>query len=353
MKILLSHDDLRERGINLSRWTLRRLEDKDAFPKRVPVGERRVAWRASEIEEWIKQLTMTTRVAKIKDFADGERTMLILDVWKKEEGTHFYLARKDHDGNFTHHAFTRDEFKHVGDWVDAHRSTDVYWCIGGFNGPHRLEKYAAPSQYIWADCDTVDPRKLREPPTIVWQSSPDHYHALWECDRPVSKGLRKGFNAHIGADKGGWGITKVLRVPGTTNYKYPQRPRVKVLRRDGPTYRVGDLMRYAVQVEDVVVNDVGRPRGDALKIINKYLDKTMLPGLNATLLSAGEPPHGGVRGKRSDVVHKLGCLLVEAGASRGEVAAAIFGSASFRSKWGCNLTRLWAEVDAAFKKAKR
>ena len=79
----------------------------------------------------------------------------------------------------------------------------------------------------------------------------------------------------------------------------------------------------------------------------------MLPGLNATLLSTCEPPHGGVRGKRSDVVHKLGCLLVEAGASRGEVAAAIYASASFRSKWGRNLTRLWAEVDAALKKAKR
>ena len=67
----------------------------------------------------------------------------------------------------------------------------------------------------------------------------------------MPKSLRKGFNDHIGGDKGGWAITKVLRVPGTRYFKYPQRPRVKLLRDDGPTYRVRDLMRYAADVADV------------------------------------------------------------------------------------------------------
>ena len=49
----------------------------------------------------------------------------------------------------------------------------------------------------------------------------------------------------------------------------------------------------------------------------------------------------------------LACLLVEAGATREEVGAAVFASASFRSKWEKDLTRLWKEVDAAIAKAKR
>jgi hypothetical protein len=278
----------------------------------------------------------------------------ITDIWKSEEGTHFFVCLKERVAGFTQHAFTRAEFKHVVNWIDAHRSVDVYWCIGGFNGPHRLEKFAAPSRWLWADLDEVDPRKLRHEPTIAWQSSPNRFQALWKCDKAVPKELRKGFNDYIKADKGGWIITKVLRVVGCKNYKYDPPARVRLLWDNGPTHRTRDLMRYAVDVVDVDDEGGGRrPHGDANVIVLKYLEKSMLPGLNATLLSRCEPPHGGVRGKRSDVTQKLGCLLVEAGASREEVAAAIFGSASFRSKWGRNVKRCWAEADAAIKKAKR
>ena len=268
-------------------------------------------------------------------------------IWKKEEGTHFFLGLKERAAGFTQHAFRREEFKHVVDWIDAHRSVDVYWCIGGFNGPHRLEEYAAPSQFLWADCDTVDPRELREEPTIVWQSSPGHYHALWECDRAVPKSLRKGFNDHIGGDKGGWAITKVLRVPGTRNFKYPQRPRVKLLHDDGPTYRVRDLMRYAADVADVELEGGrGRPVGDARAILRKYR-------VDRSLLTGGVPPRDGQRGTRSDVTFKLATQLFERGASREEVGAALYASAAFRDKWGRDVTRLWKEVSSAEAKAKR
>jgi RepB DNA-primase from phage plasmid len=275
--------------------------------------------------------------------------MLITDVWKKEQGAYFFLATKNRDDErFNHDAFTRKQFGEIGDWIDAHRSIDVYWGIGGYYAPHRREAYASPSQFLRADCDTIDPRKLREPPTIVWESSPKHYHALWECDRPVSKGLRKGWCRHVGGDPGAWLVTQILRCPGTRNHKYPDKPRVKVLRRDGPLYRVRDLQQYAVKIPDVdnFINDVGRPHGDARAILKRYR-------IDRTLLTACQPPRDGRPGYRSSVVHRLACLLVEAGAGRQEVAAAVFASASFRSKWGRNLTRLWAEVDAAFAKAKR
>lgn len=49
-------------------------------------------------------------------------------------------------------------------------------------------------------------------------------------------------------------------------------------------------------------------------------------------------------------MHRLAMLLVEACATKMEVAASLFGSASFRSKWGSDLKRLWAEVSSAFAK---
>jgi prophage regulatory protein len=51
---LLSADELRNRGITYSRYQLYRLEAAGRFPRRVAIGENRVAWVESEIDEWIK-----------------------------------------------------------------------------------------------------------------------------------------------------------------------------------------------------------------------------------------------------------------------------------------------------------
>jgi Prophage CP4-57 regulatory protein (AlpA) len=48
-------DNLRERGIPFSRVHLARLEASGAFPKRVLLGENRVAWVDQEIDAWIAE----------------------------------------------------------------------------------------------------------------------------------------------------------------------------------------------------------------------------------------------------------------------------------------------------------
>jgi hypothetical protein len=109
-----------------------------------------------------------------------------------------------------------------------------------------------------------------------------------------------------------------------------------------------DLRRYADGDDQNGTVDCRRkPKGDAKAIILKYLDKSRLPGLNVTLLDTCQPPRGGNHGHRSSVVHKIGRLLDEAGATEDEIACCMFASASFRSKWGTNLVRLWKEVAAA------
>ena len=112
-----------------------------------------------------------------------------------------------------------------------------------------------------------------------------------------------------------------------------------------------DLRPYADGDDrDGIVDCRRKPKGDATAIINKYLDKSRLPGLNTTLLSTCEPPRNGRPGQRSSVVHKIGRLLDEAGATEDEIACCMFASASFRSKWGTDLVRLWKEVAAARRK---
>lgn len=53
VRTLLAYEGLRERGILLSKVQIWRLEKAGKFPKRVHVSASRVAWVASEIDDFI------------------------------------------------------------------------------------------------------------------------------------------------------------------------------------------------------------------------------------------------------------------------------------------------------------
>jgi predicted DNA-binding transcriptional regulator AlpA len=52
--VLLNFAHLRERGVPFSRPHLRRLEKEGRFPKRLAIGEKRVAWWNSDLTAWLE-----------------------------------------------------------------------------------------------------------------------------------------------------------------------------------------------------------------------------------------------------------------------------------------------------------
>lgn len=54
MTRLLTYPDLRPRGITYTRVHINRLEQDGRFPRRVRLGENRVAWVEDEIEGWLQ-----------------------------------------------------------------------------------------------------------------------------------------------------------------------------------------------------------------------------------------------------------------------------------------------------------
>ena len=60
-------------------------------------------------------------------------------------------------------------------------------------------------------------------PSIAWASSDKRYQGLWALDGSEDikdiELVNKDLTYHIGADKGGWDVTQVLRVPGSPNFK--------------------------------------------------------------------------------------------------------------------------------------
>lgn len=107
---------------------------------------------------------------------------------------------------------------------------DVYFTPLTYSKPTRSKECVNPSCVLFADLDDCDPRKLPEElkPTTYWHSSENHFQGLWLLDTMLPPEefelLNKQMSYAIGADHGGWDLTQILRVPGTSNYKggYPQ-----------------------------------------------------------------------------------------------------------------------------------
>ena len=53
---LVSWSDLKVRGIQFSRATIYRKIENGSFPRPLKIGANRIAWLASEIDEWIQSL---------------------------------------------------------------------------------------------------------------------------------------------------------------------------------------------------------------------------------------------------------------------------------------------------------
>jgi hypothetical protein len=123
---------------------------------------------------------------------------------------------------------------------------DVYFCPLLFSKPKRRKENALPTNLLWADLDPVHPNKCRIRPSIAWESSPGRYQALWFLSTEVSAeqaaNLSKRLAYADGADKGGWDVTQVLRLPGTRNYKYPSKPEVKLMWADRNAYSVSEIL---------------------------------------------------------------------------------------------------------------
>jgi archaellum biogenesis ATPase FlaH len=244
--------------------------------------------------------------------------MLLIKVWKNQPGKYFCISTRDRFKHWEDHFFKRSEFSEIPDFIAENQDKDVYWCPHGFSKPRRLEQNAEIPKMLWADLDAVDPRDLIDlklMPTIAWESSPKRYCGIWYIDTFMTKELNQALTYHIKADKGGWDITQVLRVPGTKNYKYEDAPKVKLMWDDGEEYKTSHIERMLPKEKPKSTKAT-----DAAGIYKKY-EKKFSTFVRRELIK-GKP----VPGKRSEVIWKLVHEIIEAGASRDEAFELLRGS---------------------------
>lgn len=118
------------------------------------------------------------------------------------------------------------------------KNRNVWFCVNLLSQPNRKKEYALESRFCWADLDYIPPTQAAElglpVPTCVVESSPARYQAYWKIDGPavpptIAEEFSRKLAYKLGADKSGWDLTQLLRVPWTNNLKYTPPSEVRLL----------------------------------------------------------------------------------------------------------------------------
>lgn len=158
--------------------------------------------------------------------------------------------------------------------------------------------------------------------------------------------LNKRLTYLTGADKGGWSITKVLRLPGSTSKKYRKPFDVNMLWSDQQHYHPKVIIRRVkhvqLGVQSVGVKDLNLPDMTASAVLEKYrasLNK------RAKQLVASQRA---VVGERSERLWELECLCLQAGMTPEEafilVRDTVWNKFSGQRR---EIPQLWSEIQKA------
>jgi hypothetical protein len=117
---------------------------------------------------------------------------------------------------------------------------NVYVAMNTYKTSRRKEADIAAVRNVWAELDEDGRKNLdkifaskRVPdPTVVNESSPNKFHAIWKVkDMSVeeAKILLKSICAEFNGDKNAIDAARVLRLPGFKNCKYADQPEVEIV----------------------------------------------------------------------------------------------------------------------------
>lgn len=273
-------------------------------------------------------------------------------VWRmqRQGSAHAFLAFFDDD-----HVFTEQHLQYPSEIAKVrlpHGGVDLYFAPHLFRRKRRRNEYAIPGRWLYADLDESDPRRIDQiPPTVAWETSRGRYQALWLLDAEVDPEALADLNQRLtyftGADKGGWSLTKVLRVPGSISTKRLDDFKVRLMwwkqSRVYPPELVQELTKQVKtpNTHAKELGDIKLPKAPPERILRRYGKR--VPGRVRKLLKATE-----ARGDRSERLWQLECDLLSAGMKPEQVLVIV--RESVWNKYAGQrreLKQLWTEIGKA------
>lgn len=228
---------------------------------------------------------------------------------QQQEGYVFLCTKDRATGDWADQSFKWPEDRNnIAKWASGRESKDLYWCPIIFSKARRLLKNALPSRVLYADLDPINPTTVEIKPTVAWESSKNRFQALWWLSTHLGgesfENMNKALTYSMGADKGGWDITQVLRIPGTLNYKYDPPRKGKLMWAATSAY---NPERFRHLKADEVQGNLEGPKS-LLQLLSQYRRK--IPKKVSALLQYPEERVG--TGNRSDILWYLEHELIQA-----------------------------------------
>lgn len=275
----------------------------------------------------------------------------VWDFWDDiDEPIYTFLAfKKVTTGKWIEHAIkVSDGLLEVSDLLTEYSRWDYdqYFCPNPFSKSRRKRQYALPTRFGWCDMDESDHEEYDPWPSLVWETSPNRYQALWGWDKTHTASDAEKFSKALayrhGGDNNGWSATKMLRLIGSVNHK-PEydEPFVRTVVCDWteivsrPLPLKGARYSWPTDIADV---DANPNKHDRLTVLKKY-HKSLHAKVRILIRNrkAYEP-------NRSNQIFHMIAGLHEAGASHDEIAAVLWDSPYFVEKHGNDLGKLNDEI---------
>jgi hypothetical protein len=132
---------------------------------------------------------------------------------------------------------------------------EAYFCAHLLTAAKRIKENASEARAAWFETDGGELPNGQLRPTAVVESSPGHYHGYLRLTDAIPPQVAEQLNRRLahatGADPSGADLTQILRVPGTINHKYPERPEVRLLGvRGDHEYPPRELEKVLPELED-------------------------------------------------------------------------------------------------------
>lgn len=249
-----------------------------------------------------------------------EGLKVCINTWERQQPGYIFISQRNPWKDFNY-KFPEDKKLIVKKFKElSEANNDIYWTPLTFSKNKRKEQYANNSNILYADLDFVKPDSCNIEPTVAWKSSNERYQSLWYLDEIMDvnelKTLNKSLTYAIGADKGGWDLTQVLRIPGTKNYKYEPVQEGRVLFNKNTIY---NKFRFANLDK---IDTASGPTG-FIELLTRY--KNQIGSKLSRMLQY--PPDKITVGNRSDMLWKLESELVQKSIPMEDIVNLIQGSA--------------------------
>jgi hypothetical protein len=267
------------------------------------------------------------------------------------------IAARNAEGRFVEHFFMYPE--HVESAVQLVRTRalveNVYFCPQLLKDRRRVKTNVERVGCIWADLDECHPSNMLIVPSVSYETSPGRYQAIWTLDEPCDPEDAEDvarrvayYHANEGADRSGWDLTQLLRIPGTRNYKYgsgSEAPKVNIVGWNDNVYPLEEFRRLYHQVSGYEYLDIPFPafvyeEGD--KILERVRHK--INGAAFTLF------HRAPEQDRSSALFRLEMYCFEANLELAETYQICRDSQC--NKFTDNEIRLWKDICRASAKHK-